>query len=186
MLWRVMIVMGCLLLGWSGRSRAAEPVVLEVLTEPSGGVRATATILFPVESVIIHQLLTDYAHWPELFDVRMRMAEIREQDGKVFTDIRIDHALLPVERRLLSETKYLPTGGILTELKGGDFKQYRRFWKLTPVDGGAHTRAEFELVVEIDMIVPDWMVALAMRRDLESHFRILREKGLAQAQRPER
>jgi hypothetical protein len=178
MLWRVMIVMGCLVLGWSGWSRAADPVVLDVRTEPTGGVKATATILFPVEPAIIQQILTDYAHWPELFDGRMRMAEIREQEGKVFTDIRIDHALIPGERRLLSETRALPTGGLLTELKGGDFKQYRRFWKLIPVDGGAHTKADFELVVEIDMLVPDWMVAAAMRRDLESHFRIMREKAL--------
>jgi len=182
MLRRVMIVMSCLLLGWSGWSRAAEPVVLDVRTEPTGGVRATATILFPVEQAIIQRLLTDYAHWPELFDLRMRMAEIREQDGKAFTDIRIDHAMLPGERRLLSETRTLPTGGILTELKGGDFKQYRRFWKLTPVDGGAHTKAEFELLVEIDSNIPDWIVAVAMRRDMEAHFRLVREKALAQAQ----
>ena len=180
MLWRVMIVVGCLVLGWSGWTSAADPDVLNVRTEPNGGVRATATILFPVELAIVQRLLTDYAHWPELFDVRMRMAEIRDEPGKVFTDIRIDHALLPGERRLLSETRTLPTGGLLTELKGGDFKQYRRFWKLIPVDGGAHTKAEFELVVEIDTIVPDWMVAVAMRRDLESHFRIVREKALAQ------
>ncbi|RPH74792.1 MAG: hypothetical protein EHM80_17350 [Nitrospiraceae bacterium] len=143
-------------------------------------VRATATIFFPVEPAIVRRLLTDYAHWPELFDVRMRMAEIREEDGKAFTDIRIDHVLLPGERRLLSETRTLPTGGLLTELKGGDFKQYRRLWKLTPVNGGSHTKAEFELVVEIDTIVPDWMVVVAMRRDLESHFRIIREKALVQ------
>jgi ribosome-associated toxin RatA of RatAB toxin-antitoxin module len=180
MLWRAMIVMGCLLLGSSGWSRAAEPVELDVRTEPTGGVRATATILFPVEPAIIQRILTDYAHWPELFDIRMRMAEVRVQDGKAFTDIRIDHALLPGERRLLSETRTLPTGGLLTELKGGDFKQYRRFWKLTPVDGGAHTRAEFELLFEIDSNMPDWMVALALRRDLETHFRIMREKALAQ------
>src|SRR5580765_4114325 len=186
MLCRVMIVMGCLLFGWSGWSRAAESVVLDVRTETTGGVRATATILFPVEPAIIQRLLSDYAHWPELFEVRMRMAEIREQDGKAFTDIRIDHALLPGEQRLLSETRTLPTGGLLTELKGGDFKQYRRFWKLTPVDGGAHTRAEFELIFEIDSSMPDWMVALAMRRDLESHFRIIKEKALAQAQQLER
>ena len=177
-----MIVMGCLVLGWSGWSRADEPVVLDVRTELTGGVRATATILFPVEPAIIQRLLTDYAHWPELFDVRMRMAEVREQDGKAFTDIRIDHALLPGERRLLSETRTLPTGGLLTELKGGDFKQYRRLWKLTPIDGGAHTKAEFDLLVEIDMMVPDWMVVVAMRRDLESHFRIMKEKALAQVQ----
>jgi len=28
--------------------------------------------------------------------------------------------------------------------------------------------------------MPDWMVVLAMRRDLETHFRIIREKALAQ------
>jgi hypothetical protein len=110
MVWRVLIVMGCLVLGAFGWSRAAEPVVLDIRTEPTGGVRATATILFPVEPAIIRRILTDYAHWPEIFDVRMRMAEIREQDGKVFTDIRIDHALLPGERRLLSETRALPPG----------------------------------------------------------------------------
>ncbi|TKB71782.1 MAG: hypothetical protein E8D46_16790 [Nitrospira sp.] len=174
-----MIVMGCIVAGWSGWSYAAESDVLDVRTESSGGVKATATILFPVEPTVIQRILTDYAHWPELFDVRMRMAEIREQDGKVFTDIRIDHALLPGERRLLSETRILPTGGFLTELKGGDFKQYRRFWKLISIDGGAHTRAEFELVVEIDMMVPDWLVAAALRRDLETHFRIVKEKALA-------
>ncbi len=182
MLWRVMIVMGCLVLGWTGWSHAAEPVVLDVRTEPNGGVRATATILFPAPASVIQAILTDYAHWPALFDVQMRMAEVREQDGKAFTDIRIEHALLPGERRLLSETRTLPTGGLLTELKGGDFKQYRRLWKLNPVDGGAHTKAEFELLVEIDMMAPDWMVALAMRRDLESHFRLVREKALAQVQ----
>ena len=175
-----MIVVSCLVLGSSGWSHADEPVVLDVRTEPTGGVKATATILFPVEQAIIRQLLTDYAHWPDLFDVRMRMAEIRVQEGKVFTDIRIEHALLPGERRLLSETRALPTGGLLTELKGGDFKQYRRFWKLTPADSGAHTKAEFELLVEIDTIVPDWIVAAAMRRDLDTHFRIIREKALAQ------
>ncbi len=183
MLWRVLIIVGCLVLGWSALGYAADPVVLDVRTESTGGVKATATILFPVGPAIIERILTDYAHWPELFDVRMRMAEIREQDGKVFTDIRIDHALLPGERRLLSETRALPTGGLLTELKGGDFKQYRRFWKLIPVDGGGHTKAEFELLVEIDTILPDWMVAAAMKRDLESHFRIIREKALAQQAR---
>ena len=119
MLWRVMTIMACMVFGLSGWSPAAEPIVLDVRSEPSGAVRATAVIFFPVEPAIIQRLLTDYARWPDLFDVRMRMAEIREQDGKAFTDIRIDHALLPGERRLLSETRILPTGELLTELKGG-------------------------------------------------------------------
>jgi len=158
---------------------AGDPVSLDVKVQATGGVKATATLSFPVGPEIIHQLLTDYVHWPELFDTRMRMAEIREQAGSVFTDIRIEHALLPGERRLLSESRMLSTGGLLTELRGGDFKQYRRVWTLTPAEGGRHTNAEFELLVEIETFVPDWVIAVAMRQELETHFRIVREKALA-------
>ena len=35
MLWRVMIVVGCLVLGWSGWSCAVEPDVLDVRKEPT-------------------------------------------------------------------------------------------------------------------------------------------------------
>ena len=157
------------------------PVTLDVQVQAAGGVRAKATVVFPVEPAIIHSLLTDYAHWPDLFEVRMRVAELREQDGTAFTDIRIDHSLLPGERRLLCESRALPGGGLLTELKGGDFKQYRRVWKLSSVEGGKGTTADFDLLVEIDSIVPDWMIAIAMRQELESHFRIVREKGLLKA-----
>lgn len=171
----VMLVLG------STWARAGDPGSLEVKTQPTGGVKATATVLFPVEPGIIQQLLTDYVHWPELFDTRMRMAEIREQAGSVLTDIRIDHALLPGERRLLSESRALSSGGLLTELRGGDFKQYRRVWTLIPTEGGRQTRAEFELLVEIETIVPDWVIAVAMRQELETHFRIVKEKALARA-----
>jgi len=163
---------------WSGDAGS-----LEVTTQPAGGVKATATVLFPVEPGVIRQLLTDYAHWPELFDVRMRIAELREQNGTAYTDIRIDHSLLPRERRLICESRALPGGGLLTELIGGDFKQYRRVWMLTPVDGGAQTKAEFELLVEIETIVPDWVTAVAIRQELEAHFRIVKEKALARATR---
>lgn len=162
-------------------ARAGDPVLLEVKTQPTGGVKATATLLFPVEPGIIQQLLTDYAHWPELFDVRMRIAELREQNGSIYTDIRIDHSLLPGERRLICESRFFPGGGLLTELRGGDFKQYRRVWALSPAEGGTHTKAEFELLVEIETIVPDWVITMAMRRELETHFRIVREKALLRA-----
>lgn len=156
-------------------------MALDVQVVPTGGVKATATIHFPVEPAIIQRLLTDYIHWPELFEVRMRIAELREQDGRAFTDIRIDHALLPGERRLMCESRTLPGGGLLTELKGGDFKQYRRVWKLSSVEGSAQTKADFELLVEIETIVPDWLIAVAMRQELEAHFRIVKDKALVRA-----
>ncbi len=162
---------------------AGDPVALDVQVVPTGGVKATATVHFPVEPAIIQRLLTDYAHWPDLFEVRMRIAELREQDGKAFTDIRIDHSLLPGERRLMCESRTLPGGGLLTELKGGDFKQYHRVWKLSPAAGGAQTKADFELLVEIETIVPDWLIAVSMRHELEAHFRIVRETALRQPRR---
>ena len=182
MLWRVMIVVGCLVLGWSGWSGAVEPDVLDVSTEPNGGVRAVASILFPAPVSVIQAILTDYAHWPELFEGRMRIASLKFQDGVATTDLRIEHALLPGERRLVTESRMLPNGELVADLKGGDFTRYHRRWKLTSVNGGAQTRADFELVFEIDSNMPDWIVALALRRDLETHFRIVREKALAQAQ----
>ena len=182
MLWRAMIVMGCLLFGWSGWSRAAEPIVLDVRTEPTGGVRATATILLPAPVSVIQAILTDYAHWPELFEGRMRVADLKFQNGVATTDLRIEHALLPGERRLVTESRLLPNGELVADLKGGDFKRYHRRWELTSVNGGAQTRANFELVFEIDSVAPDWLVSIATRRDLESHFRILKEKSLALAQ----
>jgi hypothetical protein len=181
MLWRAMIA-GCLLLGWSGWSWAAEPVVLDVHTEPTGGVKATATILFPAPVSVIQAILTDYTHWPELFEVHMRVVDVTIQNGVATTDLRIEHALIPGERRLVTESRMLPNGELVADLKGGDFKRYHRRWILTSVNGGAQTRADFELVVEIDSVMPDWLVAVATRRDLESHFRILKEKALVLAQ----
>ena len=182
MLWRAMIVIGCLLFGWSGWSLADEPVLLDVRTEPTGGVRATASILFPAPVSVIQAILTDYAHWPELFEGRMKVADLKVQNGVATTDLRIEHALLPGERRLVTESRILLNGELVADLKSGDFTRYHRRWKLTSVNGGAQTRADFELVFEIDSVAPDWLVSIATRRDLESHFRLVREKALAQAQ----
>jgi hypothetical protein len=157
-----------------------EPDVLDVRTDPAGGVRATARLTFPVKPEIIQSLLTDYRHWPDLFEVRMRVVDLNIREGVATTDLRIDHALLPGERRLVTESR-VKINGIVTDLVGGDFKKYHRVWKLAPTNGGAETLAEFELVVSIDSIVPDWLVALATRRELETHFRIVKEKALARS-----
>lgn len=182
MLCRAVALIFCLVFGWSGWSHAAEPVMLEVRTEPTGGVKATATVLFPAPVPVVQAILTDYAHWPALFDVRMRIADLSVQDGVTRLDVRIVHALLPGERRLVTESRTLPNGELLSDLKGGDFTRYHRRWKLTSIEGGSQTSAEFELSVEIESVVPDWLVAVAMKRDLEAHFRIVKDKALAQVQ----
>lgn len=170
--------------GWG-----AEPVVtteadsLEVGTQSGGGIRATARVLFPAKPSIVQALLSDYRHWPELFEVRMRVADVHIHDGIATVDLRIDHPLMPGERRLVTESRTLPSGGLVTDLTGGDFKRYHRVWRLQPAGEGNQTRADFELTVEIESMVPDWMVAIAMRRELEAHFRIVKQKALERSRR---
>lgn len=154
---------------------------LNVKTDPAGGVVATARVLFPASPEIIQALLSDFPHWPELFEVRMRLVDLQIRQDVVTTDLRIEHALLPGERRLVTESRVTAGQGIVTDLVGGDFKRYHRVWKLSPANEGRETYANFELRVAIDSIVPDWLVALATRRELEAHFRIVKEKARARA-----
>lgn len=156
---------------------------LEVTVEPEGGIRARAQVLFPSTPTVIRSLLTDYQHWPDLFEVRMRVAELTVQEGMATVDLRIEHPLLPGERRLVTESRTLPNGGLVTDLKIGDFKRYHRVWKLQPVGDGTQTRADFELVVQPETLVPDRLIAMVVREELESHFRIVKQKALEQTKR---
>lgn len=167
----------------SWASAATDADGLEVKTEPGGGIRATAHPLFPAKPEIIQALLTDYTHWPDLFETRMRVADLRGHDGIATVNLRIDHPLMPGERRLVTESRILPNGGLVTDLTGGDFKRYHRMWKLQPVEEGNQTRADFELVVEIKSMVPDWLVVIAVRQELEAHFRIVKQKALERSKR---
>ena len=151
----------CLLPSLPAASAETAQELLDVKMDPAGGVRAIASMTFLASLDIIQSMLTDYRHWPDLFEVRMRLIDVRIREGVATTDLRIDHALLPGERRLVTESRTIPNGGLVTDLVGGDFKRYHRVWKLAPANDGTATRADFELVVAIDSIVPDWLMALA-------------------------
>ena len=176
----LLVVQGTLSIAVLGSSAlaAADADGLEVKTEAGGGIRATAHPIFPAKPEIIQTLLADYAHWPDLFEVRMRVAELHIHDGIATVDLRIVHPLMPGERRLVTESRILPNGGLVTDLTGGDFTRYHRLWKLQPAGEGNQTRADFELAVEIKSMVPDWLVAIAVRQELDAHFRIVKQKAL--------
>jgi len=160
---------------------AAESDNLEVAADAGGGVRATARVLFPVKTEVIQGLLTDYSHWPDLFEVRMRIANVTVENGIATVDLRIDHALMPGERRLVTESRTVSGGGLVTDLKGGDFKRYHRAWMLTPSPDGNRTFAEFELVVQPDLMIPDWLIVMVTRQELDAHFQLIKQKALEQA-----
>ena len=156
---------------------AAEFADLEVRIDSGGGVRATAHVLFPAKTEIIQAVLTDYAHWPDLFEVRMRLVDVTVESEIATVDLRIDHALMPGERQLLTETRVLPGGRLVTDLKGGDFRRYHRVYMLHPSHEGTRTLAEFELVIEPELMIPDWLLVMVTRQELEAHFRLVTHKA---------
>ena len=162
---------------------AADPDHIEVKKEAGGGVRARATVVFPARPETVQALLTDYQHWPDLFDTRMRVADVSTHDGVVTVDLRIEHPLMPGEHRLVTDSRTVANGVLVTDLTGGDFKRYHRVWTLVSTGDGNHTSADFELVVEPALMVPDWLVAMVTRQELETHFRIVKQKLIDQATR---
>jgi ribosome-associated toxin RatA of RatAB toxin-antitoxin module len=184
---RIFLFCALSLLCWHPAPAADAPQEsLDVRTDPAGGVIATARVLFPAGPEIIYSLLTDFPRWPELFEVRMRLVDLQIRQDVVTTDLRIEYALLPGERRLVTESRTTANRGIVTDLVGGDFKRYHRVWTLSPTGEGRETYADFELKVAIDSIVPDWLVAMATRRELEAHFRIVKEKARVRTAKPEK
>lgn len=184
---RWLLLYVCALFSWTSALGSDSPQeYLNVRTDPAGGVIATARVLFPAGPEIIHSLLTDFRRWPELFEVRMRLVDLQVRQDVVTTDLRIEHALLPGERRLVTESRATANEGIVTDLVEGDFTRYHRVWRLSPANEGRETYADFELKVAIDSIVPDWLVALATRRELDAHFRIVKEKARARAAKSEK
>ena len=174
----------CALLVPTGvRAAEAPATVLDIRDDPGGGKKATATLRIAAPPDAVRAVLSDYERWPDLFDGRFHIAKLERLDGRVVTDLLIDRSPLPGELRLLCETRELPNGEIVTSLIEGDFKRYLRRWRFVPeMKGGAlHTRAEMELLVDMDSWVPDWLFATMLRRDLEIHFKILRERAIERA-----
>lgn len=179
---RISLAAVCLVgtIGLPAEAADAQATKLEIRDDPAGGKKAVATLLIAAPPDAVRAVLSDYERWPDLFDGRFRVAKLERLDGRVVTDLLIDRSPLPGEMRLMCETRELPNGEIVTSLIEGDFTRYLRRWRFVPEihDGAVQTRAEMELLVAMDSWVPDWLFAAMLRRDLEAHFKILRERAL--------
>jgi ribosome-associated toxin RatA of RatAB toxin-antitoxin module len=175
--------MAAVMFGMPVYAEDAPDTVLDIRDDPAGGKKVAATLRIAAPPDAVRAVLSDYERWPDLFDGRFRMAKLERLNGRVVTDLLITRWPWPGEMRLLCETRELPGGDILTSLIEGNFKRYRRHWRFIPEPNGraVHTRAELEMLVDIDSWVPDWLFATMLRRDLEAHFKILRDRAVARA-----
>jgi hypothetical protein len=157
---------------------------LEISADPAGGYRAQAELHFAAPPEAIRAALTDYEHWPALFNGRFRVVQLRREKDRVLTDLMIRRSPLPGELRLYCETRELWGGVLVTTGLEGDFVRYVRRWKLEPevrTEGAGPrtgTRAHMELSLELRTWVPDWLLVRNLRAELLEHFRILEDKAL--------
>jgi ribosome-associated toxin RatA of RatAB toxin-antitoxin module len=179
----MMTACSALLVPAGAQAADAPATVLEIRDDPAGGKTAVATLRIAAPPDAVRAVLSDYERWPELFDGRFRMAKLERLADRTVTDLRITRLPLPGTMRLVCETRELPDGEIVTSLIEGDFKRYRRRWRFVPetAGGAVQTRAEMELSVDPDGWTPGWLFAAILRSDLETHFRILRERAAARA-----
>lgn len=159
--------------------KATEPHLM-IWPDPAGGVRMMASVQIPASPQVVQAVLTDYQAWPSLFGSGMRLAHLERANGRVVTDLYIKRPLLPGELRLLCETEERPDGGS-TRLVGGDFRRYLRTWTLRSDGEPEVTRADFEVLVEVKTWMPDWLVMLSLRHEMEDHFEILRARAVERA-----
>jgi ribosome-associated toxin RatA of RatAB toxin-antitoxin module len=181
--WQAVWRAGCILLGGAAVLAGEIPAaVLDIHDDPAGGKRAVATVHIEAPPEAVRAVLNDFARWPELFGGRFQLVKLERQPDRVVTDLRIRSTPLPGTLQLVCETRNLPNGDIVTSLIEGDFRRYRRRWRLIPEANGpaVHTRAEMELSVDPATWVPGWLFAAMLRRDLMAHFASLRERAVAQ------
>jgi hypothetical protein len=159
--------MAAVMFGMPVYAEDAPDTVLDIRDDPAGGKKVAATLRIAAPPDAVRAVLSDYERWPDLFDGRFRMAKLERLNGRVVTDLLITRWPWPGEMRLIE----------------GNFKRYRRHWRFIPEPNGraVHTRAELEMLVDIDSWVPDWLFATMLRRDLEAHFKILRDRAVARA-----
>jgi hypothetical protein len=166
---------------WGVAAAAPEANELNVWPDPTGGARVTAAVHIPAAPHVVQSILTDYEGWPALFNHEIRVASLERTNGRILTDLYIKRPLLAGEIHLLCETEEFSDGG-QTRLVAGDFKRYLRTWRLRPDGRADATLAEIEMTVEPTTWLPNWVVTLALRRELERHFQILRERAAERAQ----
>ncbi len=150
---------------------------VEVTVEADGGFRARGAFQIAAGPPVVQAILTDYEKWPELFETNLRIATVDREGDRVVVELFIQHLLLFREQRLRCENWELPGGGLRTTRLEGDFRRYDRTWKIRSEENGVQTRAEFELLIEVDTWAPDWLVAWSLRKELETHFRRVKEKA---------
>ena len=153
---------------------ASSDALLNITVDSVGAAHVRAILDLSARPAVVHDVLTDYLHWPLLFPRGLRIVALSQDKDGVKTDMYVPRHFLPGEFHLITLTRETAPGMLETGLIGGDFLKYRRTWILTPGLTSDKTRAELEMDIQLKQWIPGWLFTLVLKHDLLEHFGKLR------------
>jgi coenzyme Q-binding protein COQ10 len=137
---------------------------------------AQRSVLVKVSPERFMALVTDFAAYPR-FLPEMEEATVLRQEG----DVWVVRFAIRVVRRLeytLRLEKLSPTR-LRWSLVEGMFKANNGGWQLSPAADGAHTRADYEIALEIGMFVPGSVLKTLVETSLPATLEAFRREAEA-------
>lgn len=136
--------------------------------------RAQHTVEIDAPPAQVMAVLTDFASYPS-FLPDMSAAEVVRHAGEVW-EVRFRLRLI----RELEYTLQLTRTGdraLRWTLLEGAFKSNEGGWSLAPLDGGARTRADYEIDVSLGLFVPGNILRSLVERSLPETLRAFKAES---------
>ena len=149
-----------------------------------GTVTAELKLLAPPSTT--YQVLSDYAHWPDLFPRHPVIQRISRDRNRVQVAMQIPAQYIPVNLELVTSTLESPPHRLETTLVKGDFDRYDWTWDLSQSPSDAMTIAMLTLIVQPSIWIPEWLLRWFLESEITTHFHLLREQVLARHQEQQR
>ena len=127
---------------------------------------------------LVFSVLTDYAHWPDLFPQKPVINSINTTENQTIVDMAVPVFFLPINFELVTATKEEAPDRIETHLVKGDFEAYAWVWEFTSSPDPDHTHATLSLSVKPAIWAPQWFLRWMIEKDIQEHLLMLQQKVL--------
>jgi carbon monoxide dehydrogenase subunit G len=177
------IALAGLIAGLAAPAAASVPPQIQVTTDAAtsaGVVHGAVEIDAP--PAVVWRVIIDPANTARLM-TGVKSCKVLQRDPAGRWDVReqVSKAGLLPSVRIVMRTDYLPTTLIRFHRTDGDVKVLDGEWRLTPLDGGTHTRVDYDSRVVSPFPAPAMIVRAILRKDMPQTLANLREASEAAA-----
>lgn len=163
-------------MGLAGQALAAAPPPSVQVTSdgPAAVVHATMEVAAP--PAVVWKALTDPASIVRVM-VSVKSVRVLQSDSAGRWEVReqVTKGGLAPSLRVVTRAEFQPNVSMRFHRIDGDLKQLDGEWKLTPLDGGAHTAMTYDSRMTPPIAAPAFIVRSALRKDTIQSMTNLRD-----------